>query len=148
MFQSHACSEWTLLKNVNDDIIHQNVHWKTTWTLYSNLTGFRCDKERKHHLWSFVSKMLHNLLPWGRLLKQRRPLLYRRLTCIFCNEEVTEDQRHIRECSGLREQWRIIHQETYDTLEVLLQKTVELSDLERQSIINRILNKVSLGNTC
>ena len=74
--------------------------------------------------------MLHNLLPWGRLLKQRRPLLYRRLAYIFCNEEVTEDQRHIRECSGLREQWRIIHQEIYDTLEVLLQKTVELPDFE------------------
>src|SRR6266536_1300092 len=63
LFQAHACTEWTLLKSINDNIITNDIDWKATWALMKNITGFRCDKERKHFTWTFITKVLHNLLP-------------------------------------------------------------------------------------
>jgi len=40
LFQAHICSEWTLLKSINKDIISNDIDWKATWTLLKNLTGF------------------------------------------------------------------------------------------------------------
>ena len=49
LFKAHICSEWTLLKSINDSIVSNDIDWRATWTLMKNLTGFRCNKERIHH---------------------------------------------------------------------------------------------------
>ena len=143
LFQAHACTEWALLKSINDNIISNDVDWKTTWALMKNLTGFRCNNERKHHAWTFASKMIHNLLPWGRLLIQRNNRSYNTLRCLSCEEDLIEDLRHIRECQGLKSAWQDLHKDMTEYMHSLLHKaTSSRQDPSTNDEIRRTINKV------
>ena len=102
-----------------------------------NISGFRCDKERKHH----ITKMLHNLLPWGHLLQQRNYQSYRHLKYLLCEEDTIEDWRHVRECDGLKPHWELIHQQL-TFLEELLQVQVSSSKKDVVSLVPALVKYI------
>src|SRR6266542_2574514 len=79
-----TCAEWTRLQSQRSNFLNQQYNWISSWTLFKNLTGFRCNRVKKNVDWAFLFKIFHKALPLGHLLKLRKLDLYDRMGCIKC----------------------------------------------------------------
>ena len=67
--QLFNCAEWTHLNSQKSNFSSRQCHWKTSWMLFKNLIGFRCNRVKKNIDWSFLFKIFHKSLPLGHTLK-------------------------------------------------------------------------------
>ena len=68
---------------------------------------------------------------------------YFNLRCLACEEDIIEDWRHIRECSGLKEPWMNVYREMVDYMDTLLQKILSLKkDPPSPDIIKCVIFKI------
>ena len=65
------------------------------------------------------------------------------MRCLRCEEDIIEDWRHIRECSGLKIPWMNIHNEMVDYMNTLLRKTLSSKkDPSSSDEITRVVFKI------
>src|SRR5271163_1201366 len=95
IFSTYNATEWSLLSAIRPKITDSDVNWNTSWAIFRQLRGFKCDTRKKASWWSFAAKMFMKLLPLASQLKLRRPQLYGNLYCPACSECHVETISHL-----------------------------------------------------
>jgi len=113
------CAEWSRLQSQRINFSHQQFNWTSSWLLFKNLIGFRCNRVKKNVDWFFLFKIFHKALPLGHLLKLRRPDIYKHMGCIKCGSSVDETWEHFISCDPHEDIWINLHNALDTELRIL-----------------------------
>src|SRR6266542_1160624 len=143
------CAEWTRLQSQRSNFSDRQISWKSSWTLFKNLTGFRCNRVKKNTDWAFAFKVFHKALPLGHLLKLRRPDLYGEMGCVKCGSPDEETWTHFISCDPQGDAWKNLHTNLTLDIRTMFRKHAqdEVSDSQIDILILTLIGPVADSTT-
>ena len=83
---TYNTTEWSLLSAIRPHINKADINWNTSWDVFKQLRGFRCNTSKKASWWTFAAKMFMKLLLVTSQLKLHYLNLYHKLYCLACSD--------------------------------------------------------------
>ena len=145
ILSTYNATEWSLLSAVRSHIDTSDINWNTSWDIFKQLRGFKCDTQKKASWWTFAAKMFMKLLPLASQLKLRRPHLYQNLYCPACSDCHVESVSHLLSCSAYTLLWEQLFFTLGSNLRAHLLKTF-VNHSNRNAHVDIVLRAI-LGNS-
>jgi len=139
IFSAYNTEEWAQLHAFRDRISARDTFWKTSWIMFNNLRGFKCNSLKKQIMWTFAAKIFTRSLPLGITLKIRHKSTYDSFVCPSCynNEEETWD--HFVDCSGYTTPWKTAFRDIKAAISKFVSKNTSLTEIQRHRLLDTII---------